>query len=61
MFYIFNTWLLWTAVSQVREGASEDDEEEYQPPAFVRWVSKIVPVTNGFMGARMLYRHGGRT
>jgi len=24
-------------------------------------VSKIVPVTDGFIGSRMLYRHGGRT
>ena len=27
----------------------------------MRWVSKIVPVTDGFIGSRMLYRHGGRT
>lgn len=62
VFYIFGLWLAWTAISQVREGAgNEDDEEEYRPPSIVRAVSRIVPVTDGFVGSRMLYRHGGRT
>ena len=61
VFYLFGAWLLWTAISQVREGSSDDDDEEYNPPAIVRWVSKVVPVTDGFIGSRMLYRHGGRT
>ena len=62
VFYIFGLWLAWTAISQVREGAgNEDDEEEYRPPSIVRAVSRIVPVTDGFVGSRMLYRHGGPT
>ena len=62
VFYIFGAWLLWTAIGQVREGTGQDEEdEEYRPPSIVRWVSKIVPVTDGFIGSRMLYRHGGRT
>ena len=61
VFYLFGAWLLWTAISQVREGSSDDDDEEYRPPSIVRWVSKVVPVTDGFIGSRMLYRHGGRT
>ena len=61
VFYLFGAWLLWTAVSQVREGSGDDDDDEYRPPSIVRWVSKIVPVTDGFIGSRMLYRHGGRT
>ena len=61
VFYLFGAWLLWTAVNQVREGVGEEEEDEYRPPSIVRWVSKIVPVTDGFIGSRMLYRHGGRT
>ena len=61
VFYIFGAWLLWTAINQVREGVGEEEEDEYRPPTIVRWVSKIVPVTDGFVGSRMLYRHGGRT
>ena len=53
---------MWTAISQVREGIGGDEEDEdYRPPSIVRWVSKVVPVTDGFIGSRMLYRHGGRT
>ena len=47
VFYLFGAWLLWTAISQVREGSSDDDDEEYRPPSIVRWVSKVVPVTDG--------------
>ena len=61
VFYLFGAWLLWTAISQVREGSSDDDDEEYRPPSIVRWVSKVVPVTDGFIGPRMPYRPGGRT
>ena len=62
VFYLFGAWLLWTAIGQVREGTGQDEaDEEYRPPSIVRWVSKIVPVTDGFIGSRMLYRHGGRT
>ena len=61
VFYIFGAWLLWTAINQVREGVGEEEEDEYRPPSIVRWVSKIVPVTDGFIGSRMLSRHGGRT
>ena len=61
VFYVFGAWLLWTAINQVREGVGEEEEDEYRPPSIVRWVSKIVPVTDGFIGSRMLYRHGGRT
>ncbi|EJF51562.1 integral membrane protein, TerC family [Schaalia georgiae F0490] len=64
VFYPFGLWLLWTAFSQIREGAEDPDahqDEEYRPPSIVRWVSRVVPVTDGFIGGRMLYRHGGRT
>ena len=60
VFYLFGVWLLWTAISQVREGSSDDDDEEYRPPSIVRWVSKVVPVTDGFIGSRMLYPPRGR-
>ena len=64
VFYPFGLWLLWTAFSQIREGAEDPgahQDEEYRPPSIVKWVSRVVPVTDGFIGARMLYRHGGRT
>lgn len=62
VFFIFGVWLLWTAFSQVKEtttGGGED--EEYEENAFIRVVRRVLPITDGFIGDRMLYRHGGRT
>ncbi len=61
VFYIFRPGCCGPPSIQVREGVGEDEEEdEYRPPSIVRWVSKIVPVTDGFVSSCMLYRHGGR-
>ena len=63
MFFFFGAWLLWTAYSQAREGASEEQEEEEQVEenGFVRFVRRIFPVTDGYIGDRFFYRHSGRT
>ena len=55
-------WLLWTAFSQIKETiAGGGDDEEYEENAFIRAVRRVLPITDGFIGNRMLYRHGGRT
>ena len=62
VFFIFGAWLLWTAVSQVRETArGEEEDEEYHENGFIRLVRRVLPITDGFIGNRMLYRHGGHT
>ena len=62
VFFIFGVWLLWTAFSQVKETATGGgDAEEYEENAFIRVVRRVLPITDGFIGDRMLYRHGGRT
>ena len=62
VFFIFGVWLLWTAFSQVKEAATGGgDDEEYEENAFIRVVRRVLPITDGFIGDRMLYRHGGRT
>ena len=44
VFYLFGAWLMWTAISQVREGIGGDEEDEdYRPPLLVRWVSRSCP------------------
>ena len=60
MFFFFGAWLLWTAYSQAREGASEE-EEEVEENGFVRFVRRIFPVTDGYIGDRFFYRPSGRT
>ena len=62
VFFIFGVWLLWTAFSQIKETATGgSDDEEYEENAFIRVVRRVLPITDGFIGDRMLYRHGGRT
>ena len=64
IFYVFGAWLIYTAVSQVREGVQRPGEhgaEEYRPSGFVRLVSRVVPMTDGFVGGKVIHRHAGRT
>nr|WP_257154260.1 TerC family protein [Actinomyces bowdenii] len=63
VFYIFGAWLLWTAISQAREGVEEpsDHDQEYEPSRFVRFISRVVPITEGFVGGKLVHRHAGRT
>ena len=62
VFFIFGVWLLWTAFTQIKETATGGgDDEEYEENAFIRVVRRVLPITDGFIGDRMLYRHGGRT
>ncbi len=63
IFFLFGAWLLYTAYTQVREGTGveEPDEGDYHENKFVRTIRRIFPVTDGFVGDRFLYRHGGRT
>ena len=64
IFYVFGAWLIYTAVAQAREGVQRPDEhgaEEYRPSGFVRLVSRVVPMTDGFVGGKVIHRHAGRT
>ena len=63
VFYFFGAWLLWTAFSQAREGVQEPDEddEEYRPSGFVKLVARVIPMTDGFVGGKVIHRHAGRT
>lgn len=62
VFFIFGVWLLWTAFSQIKETATGgSDDEEYEENAFIRVVRRVLPIMDGFIGDRLLYRHGGRT
>ncbi len=70
IFFIFGLWMLYTAVTQTidglresRERASgkESAEEEYEPTFVTRLVSRVAPVTPGFVGDRLILRHEGKT
>ncbi|WP_366179835.1 TerC family protein [Actinomyces timonensis] len=64
IFYLFGAWLIWTAISQAREGVEDPDDhgaDDYEPSRFVRLVARVIPMTDGFVGGKVLHRHGGRT
>lgn len=65
VFYLFGAWLLWTAFNQAREGVeepnAEGEQEEYQPTGFVRFISRVVPMTDGYVGGKLIHRHAGKT
>ena len=63
VFYLFGAWLLWTAIAQAREGVEKHEEHDdgYTPSRFVTLVSRMIPMTDGFVGGKLVHRHAGRT
>ena len=61
--YLFGAWLLWTAIAQAREGVEKPEEHDdgYTPSGFVTLVSRMIPMTDGFVGGKLVHRHAGRT
>ena len=59
VFYIFGIFLIITAW-KLLGSASESEEEDYQENAFIRFVRRIVPVTDTWEGSRMIVRGHGR-
>lgn len=64
VFYLFGLFLIYTAISQAREGITKDEPqeaEEYHENSFAKLIRKVFPVTDGFVGDRLLYRHASKT
>ncbi|MGK2348113.1 TerC family protein [Actinomyces sp. W5033] len=63
VFYILGAYLLWVAFSQARQGVEDDsaEEEEWRPTGVVRLIARVVPMTDGFVGGKLIHRHAGRT
>ncbi|WP_199434552.1 TerC family protein [Qaidamihabitans albus] len=57
VFFLFGAILVWTAVSMVR---GNDDHEEYHENILTRWVRKIFPVTDDYVGHKMLVKRDGK-
>ncbi|MGJ7905922.1 TerC/Alx family metal homeostasis membrane protein [Actinopolyspora sp. H202] len=56
VFFVFGAFLLWTAISMLRNNEENEDPEN----AVVRWVRKAYPVTEQFHGTRMSVRIDGK-
>ncbi|MFT3872808.1 MAG: TerC family protein [Nocardioides sp.] len=58
VFYIFGLFLVWTAISLVRE-ANEDDAQ-YDEPWLIRYVRKHFPISQSWHGVRFFVCEGGK-
>ncbi|KAE8765418.1 TerC family protein [Georgenia thermotolerans] len=63
VFYLFGAFLLYTAYSQAREGSGgpAEQDEGYHENAVVRLIRRVMPVSEGFVGDKMLHRAHGKT
>ncbi|MFD0517147.1 TerC family protein [Paractinoplanes durhamensis] len=51
VFYIFGAFLVYTAVNLLKEG--ENDADDFNENALIRWAKRILPVSSSFEGGRM--------
>lgn len=64
LFFLFAAFLLWTAYSQVKQGTSHEDAgnpDDYEPNAVTRFAQRLFPVTEGFVGDKMVVRRSSKT
>src|SRR5690606_37742008 len=55
VFYIFGAFLVYTAISQARQGVEKPDEhDEYHENGFVRLVRRFFPVTDDYVGGKLV-------
>jgi len=60
VFYLFGSFLIYTAVKLAREyAAAEQGGEEYRDGRLVRWLRGRIPATDDYMGSRLTVRRDG--
>lgn len=52
VFYIFGAFLVYTAISLLKEG--ENDEDDFKENVLIRWAKKAFPVSSSFGDGRMM-------
>jgi tellurite resistance protein TerC len=57
VFYVFGAFLVYTAITLVRD---RDREEEYEENAVIRRLRRVLPMTDDYAGARLRVARGGR-
>jgi tellurite resistance protein TerC len=60
IFYVFGAFLLWTAVKLAREGANDDDQEEYEENRLVRFAENHLPATSEWNGTKLFSVENGK-
>lgn len=60
VFFIFGAFLIWTAVSLVRDYRQKDRDEEATDNWFIRQVARLIPQSDTYEGKRWFTRKNGR-
>lgn len=60
VFYIFGLFLVFTAIKLAKEGANDDDEEEYEENALVRFAERHLPATKEWNGTKFFTKENGK-
>lgn len=60
VFYLFGAFLLYTAVTLAREDHDREKPSDYQEPALVRLLRRLLPTTNEYHGDRLTIALHGR-
>ncbi|GGR64399.1 tellurite resistance protein TerC [Nocardioides luteus] len=58
VFYLFGAFLIYTAVKLALEG--NDDDDEYEEPAVVKFLESRIPLTSQWTSAKMFIRENGK-
>ncbi|SEE14568.1 TerC family protein [Ruania alba] len=56
VFYIFGAFLIYTAITQLKQ----EDDEEFKENGVLRLTRRVFPTTQGYVGDKMLVRSEGR-
>ncbi|WP_226346160.1 TerC family protein [Agilicoccus flavus] len=61
VFYLFGLFLIYTAVKLAKEGMGDDDDDDYEENAFLKWVTRKFPATNSWEhGTKLFTRENGK-
>ncbi len=58
VFYLFGLFLVWTAIAQLRH--AKDHDEEFTENAVLRFVRRVMPTTDTYVGDRLTTRIDGK-
>lgn len=58
VFYLFGAFLIYTAITLARSG--ETDEDDFKENVLVRWARRVLPISAGYDGARVVTFEAGR-